>query len=190
MQLLRFKKRSVSVPLIVILAGAIAAAAQSNPRAPLHDGLHDFDFHFGNWHTHIRRLMRPLTGSNTWIELDGTVRVHPLWDGRANVEELEASNATVHFQGMTLFLYNPDAHQWTQTFANASDGVLTRSLTGRFVGGRGELYDQETVNGKAVYVRFLWSDITADSHHVEQAFSDDGGKTWEPNFVATLTRIK
>lgn len=190
MHLFGCKKRFLVVPLIVIIAGVITASAQSNTHAVVHDGVHDFDFHFGNWHTHIRRLVHPLTGSNTWIELDGTVKVHPLWNGRANVEELEASNATVHFQGMTLFLYNPEARQWTQTFTNASDGVLTKSLTGQFAGGRGELYDQETVNGKAVYVRFIWSDINADSHHVEQAFSEDGGKTWEPNFVATLTRIK
>lgn len=183
------KKQSLVIPLLLIVVG-VTALAQSDNRALDRDGAHDFDFHFGNWHTHIRRLMHPLTGSKTWIELDGTVKVHPLWDGKANVEELEANNATVHFQGMTLFFYNPEARQWTQTFTNASDGVLTRSLTGRFVGGKGELYDQETVNGKAVYVRFVWSDITADSHHVEQAFSDDGGKTWEPNFVATLTRIK
>ena len=183
------KKQSLVIPLLLIVVG-VTALAQSDNRALDRDGAHDFDFHFGNWHTHIRRLMHPLTGSNTWIELDGTVKVHPLWNGKANVEELEASNATVHFQGMTLFLYNPEARQWTQTFTNASDGVLTRSLTGRFVGGKGELYDQETVNGREVYVRFVWSDITADFHHVEQAFSDDGGKTWEPNFVATLTRIK
>jgi hypothetical protein len=106
------------------------------------------------------------------------------------VEEVEAGNATGHFKGMTLFLYNPDSHQWSQTFANSSDGILTHSLFGSFKNGRGEFYDQEDFEGKMILVRFVWSDITPDSHRVEQAFSVDGGKTWEPNFIATLTRAK
>ena len=165
------------------------AAAETGPQQ-IRDGQHDFDFHFGTWKTHIMRLAHPLSGSNTWIELNGTVKVRKVWDGRANMEELEAGNATTHFKGMTLFLYNPKAHQWSQAFVNMDDGTLNPPLIGEFKNGRGELFDQETYNGRTILVRFVWSDITPDSHHVEQAFSDDGGKTWEPNFIATLTRDK
>jgi hypothetical protein len=155
----------------------------------LRDGRHDFDFHFGTWETHIRRLAHPLSGSTTWIELNGTVVVRKIWDGRANMEEIEAGNATTHFKGLTLFLYNPESHQWSQNFADINDGTLSQTpLIGEFKNGRGELFDQETFNGRTILVRFVWSDITPNSHHVEQSFSDDGGKTWEPNFVATLTR--
>jgi hypothetical protein len=154
-----------------------------------HDGHHDFDFHFGAWHTHIRRLVHPLTGSTTWVELDGTVKVRKIWDGRANLEELEAGSGTAHFKGLTLFLYNPESHQWSQNFANINDGALSSTpLMGEFKNGRGEFYDQELFNGRAILVRFVWSDISPNSHHVEQSFSDDGGKTWEANFVADLTR--
>jgi hypothetical protein len=168
---------------------ATPAAAETGSQQ-LRDGQHDFDFHFGNWKTHIMRLAKPLSGSKTWIELNGTVKVHKIWDGRANMEELEAGNATTHFKGMTLFLYNPGAHQWSQAFVNISDGTLNLPMIGEFKNGRGELFDQETYNGRTILVRFVWSDITPDSHHVEQAYSDDGGKTWEPNFIATLTRDK
>jgi hypothetical protein len=154
----------------------------------LRDGQHDFDFDVGTWHTHNRVLLHPLTGSNTWVDLDGTVTARKVWDGRATLEELEADNATTHFKGMALFLYNPQAHQWSQAFANINDGRWNTPLIGGFKNGRGELYDQETYNGRTILVRFVWSDITADSHHVEQSYSDDGGKTWEPNFVADLTR--
>jgi hypothetical protein len=106
------------------------------------------------------------------------------------MEELEAGNATMHFKGMTLFLYNPKAHQWSQAFVNMDDGTLNPPMIGEFKDGRGELFDQETFNGRTILVRFVWSDITPNSHHVEQAFSEDGGKTWEPNFIATLTREK
>jgi len=73
----------------------------------LRDGQHDFDFHFGTWHTHIRLLDHPLIGSNTWVESDGTVTVRKIWDGRASLEELEGGNSTIPFKGMTLLLYNP-----------------------------------------------------------------------------------
>jgi len=171
----------------------LPASPQAAPAAglqQLRDGQHDFDFHFGTWKTHIRRLVHPLSGSTTWVELDGTVTTRKVWDGRANLEELEAGNATTHLKGLTLFLYNPESHQWSQNFANINSGTLSQTpLIGEFKDGRGELFDQETFNGRTILVRFVWSDITPDSHHVEQAFSDDGGKTWEPNFIANLTRI-
>ena len=160
----------------------------SQAASPAPSGQHDFDFHFGTWKAHNLLLAHPLSGSTTWIELNGTVTVRKIWDGRANLEEIESSNATTHFQGLTLILYNPASHQWSQTFANIDDGTLGQPLIGEFKNGRGEFFHQELIHGRSILVRFVWSDITPDSHHVEQSFSDDGGKTWEPNFVATLTR--
>jgi len=180
--------------LFGLLIHSLPASSQATPAAsqagsqPVRDGQHDFDFHFGTWKTHIRRLTQPLSGSNTWVELNGTVTVRKVWDGRANLEEIEASNATTHLKGLTLFLYNPQSHQWSQTFSNINDGTLNQPMIGEFKNGRGELFDQETFNGRTILVRFVWSDITPNSHHVEQAYSDDGGKTWEPNFTADLTR--
>lgn len=175
---------------VYFLASALALPAAFSQAAPqLRDGQHDFDFHFGTWKTHIKRLVHPLSGSTTWVELDGTVTTRKIWDGRANLEEIEAGTGANHFKGLTLFLYNPESHQWSQNFASIEDGRLSETpLIGEFKDGRGELIDQETYNGRTILVRFVWSDITPNSHHVEQSFSDDGGKTWEPNFVATLTR--
>jgi hypothetical protein len=166
------------------------ASAQTQASPQLHDGQHDFDFHFGNWHTNVQILVHPLTGSRTWVESDGTVAVRKILDGRGNLEELEASNATTHFKGITLFLYNPQSHQWTQSSANVNDGTLSAPLIGEFKNGRGEFYGQQTYNGRSILVRFVWSDITADSYHVEQSYSPDGGKTWEPNLLVNLTRDK
>jgi hypothetical protein len=169
-------------------AQAVAGAQQLQPSSELRDGKHDFDFNIGTWKTHIRRLLHPLTGSSDWVDLNGTVRVRKVWNGRAQLEEIEADGSTGHFEGLTLFLYDPRAHQWGQYFVNSAVGVLNQPAIGEFKNGRGELFDQESFNGRTIFVRFVWSDITPDSHHVEQSFSDDGGKTWEPNFVATLTR--
>ena len=166
-----------------------AAAAPEQPSSSeLRDGQHDFDFNIGTWKTHIRRLLHPLTGSNDWVDLNGTVHVRKVWDGRAQLEEMEADGSTGHLEGLTLFLYNPQAHQWGQYFVNSAEGKVNQPQVGEFKNGRGELFDQELFNGRMIFVRFVWSDITPDSHHIEQSFSDDGGRTWEPNFVATLTR--
>lgn len=193
MNSLRHLRTYLLVGISGLLFYPLPAPSQTTPApapAKLRDGQHDFDFHFGTFHTHIRRLLNPLTGSTTWVELDGTVKTRKVWDGRANLEELEAGTGTSHFQGLTLFLYNPEAHQWSQSFANISSGTLsTPPLIGEFKDGRGEFYCQDTLDGRTILVRFVWSNITPNSHHVEQSFSDDGGKTWEPNFIADLNRI-
>ena len=154
------------------------------------DGQHDFDFNIGTWQTHIKRLVHPLTGSSTWIEMNGTVVVRKVWDGRAQLEEVEADGSGAHHESLSLFLYNPESRQWSINFAGSKDGSLSPPAVGEFKNGRGEFFDQEPFNGRSILVRIVWSDITPDSHRFEQSFSDDGGKTWEPNFTATLTRVK
>ncbi|GLQ96637.1 hypothetical protein [Dyella mobilis] len=166
------------------------AQTGNKPAAPSYrDGSHDFDFHVGTWRTHIKTLQHPLSGSHDWTELDGTVTVRKIMDGKAELEEIDASGPSGHLQGLTLFLYNPQSHQWSQTFASTSDGTLETPAIGEFKDGRGELIDQEPFNGRTILVRNAWSDIKPDSQRFEIAYSDDHGKTWEPNFVANLTRI-
>jgi hypothetical protein len=172
---------------------ALPSSALSEPVQPpneARDGQHDFDFNFGTWKTHIKRILDPLSGATKSIELNGTVTVRRVWDGRAQLEEIEADGPNGHWEGMTLFLYNPQARQWSQAFVNSKSGVLTAPLIGAFKDGRGELFATDTFNDRSVLVRAVWSDIKANSHHFEQSYSDDGGKTWAPAFVATLTREK
>jgi hypothetical protein len=166
---------------------AVAANEDDKPQAP-RDGSHDFDFNLGTWHTHIRRLAHPLANSNEWFEVEGSVRIRPVWNGKAQLEEIEADGPKGHWESMTLFLYNPTAHQWTLHFVNSSDGTISDPATGEFHDGRGEFYAPDTFGGRAIVTRQIWSKVTPDTHQFEQAFSTDGGKTWETNFVANLTR--
>jgi hypothetical protein len=182
---------------IIFMFCPIAAKAQSPAAgaAPLtesamRDGQHDFDFSIGTWKTHITLLQKPLSGSTTWIKLEGTKTERKIWNGRAHLEEIEADGPRGHWEGLTLFLYDPQAHQWSQSFASSRDGTLGKSLIGAFKNGRGEFFGQDSFNDRTILVRGTWSDITQDSHKFEQAFSDDGGKTWEINFIALLTREK
>ena len=154
------------------------------------DGQHDFDFEIGTWKTHLSRLVHPLSGSTTWATYEGISVVRKIWDGRANLVELEADGATGRIEGLSLRLYNPESHQWSLNYANSRGGSLSVPTIGEFKNGRGEFYDQEEFNGRMILVRNVWSEITAESCRFEQAFSDDGGKNWEVNWIAMDTRVK
>jgi hypothetical protein len=172
----------------VLLALPTCARAQQS-QSTLRDGQHDFDFEIGTWKTHIRRLQNPMTGSNTWVEYDGTSVVRKIWDGAANLVELEVDGPAGHIEGLSLRLYNPEAHQWSLNFANSKIGTFTVPTIGEFKNGRGEFYDWEPINGRSVLVRNVFTDVTPEAFHFEQAFSDDGGKTWETNWITDDTRI-
>jgi hypothetical protein len=153
------------------------------------DGQHDFDFEIGVWKTHLKRLVNPLSGSSSWVELDGTTVVRKVWNGRANLAELVADSPSGRLEVLSLRLYNPQARQWSLNTANVDGGTLSQPTIGGFKDGRGEFFDQESFKGRNILVRNVWSDITANSCHFEQAFSEDGGKTWEVNWIAEDTRV-
>lgn len=163
--------------------------ATRNPGAEARDGQHDFDFNIGVWRTHIKRLAHPFSGSTDAIELNGTVTVRKVWDGRAQLEEIEAEGPKGHWEGMTLFLYNPKSRQWSQTFAASAVGTFAGSLIGEFRNGRGELFSQDTFEGRSMLVRGVWSSITPNGHRYEEDYSDDGGRSWEAVFIADLSRL-
>lgn len=193
---IRFRAHFLSLIVVLLplrlFAQQSSGGSRSSPqRPPVHrDGQHDFDFEIGTWKTHLKRLLHPLTGSTTWVEYEGTTVVRKIWNGRANLVELDVAGSAGHIEGLSLRLYNPESHQWSLNFANSSAGTMTLPTIGEFKDGRGEFVNQETLNGRAILVRFIISDITANSCRFEQAFSDDGGKTWEVNWIATDTRVK
>jgi hypothetical protein len=125
------------------------------------------------------------------VKYEGTTVVRKVWDGRANLVELEADGPAGHIEALSLRLYNPQSRQWSLNFSNSRTGTLSPPSIGEFTadGRRGEFYSQETLDGRAILVRFVITPVTPDSVRFEQAFSGDGGKTWELNWVATDTRV-
>src|SRR5215470_15229966 len=111
---------------LIVLGGPGTASAQTAKpaaaQAPaVRDGQHDFDFLLGSWKYHLSRLDHPLTGSTTWLEFEATGVCIPVWDGRAQLDQLEADGPSGHIEGLTLRLYNPQSHQWSLNWANAKD---------------------------------------------------------------------
>jgi hypothetical protein len=169
------------------------AKASLQHAAREHDGRHDFDFEIGTWKIHLKRLDGRLTGSTNWVEFDGTSVTRKVWDGRADLEEFETdSPAGGHIEGLTLRLYDSQTHQWSLYWATSKSGAMGAPTIGEFKNGRGEFFDTEPSgpNGRSILCRFVWSEITPNSAHFEQSFSDDGGKTWEVNWITDQTRVQ
>jgi hypothetical protein len=184
--------RSGAVALLAAistLAPAFATDTTEPQRSP-RDGRHDFDFEIGVWNTRLKRLAKPLSRSTEWLDYEGTTTVSKVLDGRANLVELAVKGPAGRLEGLSLRLYNPASRQWSLNFANIRSGVLARPSVGSFREGRGEFYSQEEFDGRAVLVRFVISGVTGDAAHFEQAFSEDGGKTWEVNWIADDTRVR
>jgi hypothetical protein len=182
--------------LAIVLPTQGLAQQNSNPSSPspgrapaAHDGQHDFDPLIGTWKYHLSRRLHPLTGSTTWIEFDGAGVCRKIWDG-ADLDEFKVDSPTDHIEGLTLRLYNPESHQWSLYWANRKNGTLVPPQIGEYKNGRGEFFAQDTFNGRVILIRFVWSDMTTNSPHFEQSFSDDGGKTWEVNWITNQTRVK
>jgi hypothetical protein len=168
---------------LALLEFPFGLGAQERP-----NGQHDFDFEFGRWRVHLQRLVKPLSHTTTWISYDGTSVVRQVWVGRANFGELEVDGDAKHIEGLSLRVYDAQARQWRIHWANGADGALGTAMVGGFANGRGVFYDQEDLDGRPIFVRFIFSGITATAFRFEQAFSDDAGKSWETNWIATFTK--
>lgn len=189
-------------PLLLGLAGLAAAEPGPAARAGSGDsdatiqpapvernGQHDFAFEFGAWQVALSRLVEPLSGSTEWVDYRGTSVVRKVWDGRANLGELDVTGPSGSILGLSLRLYDPAARQWRISWANSRDGALGRPMSGAFSDdGRGVFYGEDSYDGRAIFVRFVFSDITDATFRFEQAFSVDGGASWEPNWIARFTR--
>jgi hypothetical protein len=158
-------------------------------QASRRSGVGDFDFFVGTWDVVNHRLLKPLTGSTEWVTIPATAVCHGvLFDGAANLDEIRFP--TEGFTGLTLRLYEPESDQWSLNWVNSRTGRLTPPVVGSFdEQGIGRFEGDDTHDGRPIRCRFLWSGITPTAARWEQAFSDDGGHTWEDNWVMEFSRV-
>jgi hypothetical protein len=148
--------------------------------------MHDFDFLVGSWNVANRCLVKRLSGSQEWEEFPATAVVRSFFGGAGSFDEI--TFPTKGHSGMTVRLYDPVRREWSLYWANSKDGLLQPQVTGRFEGGRGEFYGDDTWEGKPIRVRYIWSEVTPTSARWEQAFSTDGERTWETNWTMRFSR--
>jgi hypothetical protein len=155
-------------------------------------GLHDFDFLVGHWQAHHRKLKHRLENDNEWTEFDGTLFNQPLMGSYSNFDDTVLNVPGVPYRGVALRSFDPKTQQWSIWWLDSRtpSDPLDPPMVGSFHNGVGTFYGHDTVNGKQVRARFLWSNITPTSGHWEQADSPDEGKTWETNWVQDITRVR
>jgi len=179
---------------LILLSCSPRMLAQTNstvtkpPATEVRDGAHDFDPLLGSWKYHLKRRLHPLTGSNEWVEFEGTGVCRKLFDG-AQIDQGEWNGPSSRIVGLTLRVYNPTSHQWRLYWDNQKVGILDPPQVGEFKDGVGDFFAQDTINGKTILIRFHWTNLTTGTPHFEQSFSDDGGKTWEVNWITDQTRV-
>jgi hypothetical protein len=189
----------LTAPLTALLLAVAAIPALPDPAAThpplvpaLPDGRHDFDFEVGTWKAHVRTLTHRLAAANDWEEYDGTVvtRTLPMLEGW-NEAEMRVENAQTHrrIELLAVRLYNPESRQWSIYGSSVKTGVFDPPVVGQFANGHGEFYGQDNWQGRAITVRYSWQAIGHERTHFEQAFSQDGGKTWQVNWIYDGTRV-
>jgi hypothetical protein len=187
---------AVAVVLSLLILGNSAATTKDADASTVYstqqrDGSRDFDFLIGDWKAHVRRLPDRLNGSNAWDVYDGISNHKKLLDTNANFEEfnVDGSDKKLHIKGQTLRVYNPDTHQWSIYLLDLDKGeVDVPPVVGQFQGNRGEFFNQQTLRGRTILVRYVWLNLSPTSARMEQSFSPDGGKSWETNWICELSR--
>jgi len=175
---------------------APASSSQDTPpaatAAPNLSGVHDFDFWIGQWRAHHRRLKERLAGNHDWVDFDGTAITRPALGGSANFDDSVFNFPGGAYQGVGIAAYDAKTGEWSTWGLDGRDphANLDPPARGHFENGVGTFYADDTFNGKPIRIRFVWTHATPQSAHFEQAFSADGGKSWETNWISDFQRVE
>lgn len=152
---------------------------------------HDFDFLFGTWHVRHRRLQARLAGCKAWDEFDGRCEARAVLGGAGIMDDNVLELPGGAYRALTLRTFDPRASTWSIWWLDArTPGRLDPPVVGEFVEGVGQFYGDDLFEGRPIRVRFLWTGITPYSCRWEQAFSIDGGASWENNWTMRFTRAE
>ncbi|HEY2068794.1 MAG TPA: hypothetical protein VGG48_04505 [Rhizomicrobium sp.] len=186
--------KTAFLALTALLAATPAAQAQTSGEptmATQTDHAHDFDFLVGKWRVHHHRLKARLAGSTEWQDFEGTSEMQMTMGGQGTFDENYLDIPSGAYRAVGIRGYDPKTQTWAIWWLDARQPhSIEPPVLGNFQNGVGTFTGDDTFNGKPIVVRFTWSRITATSAHWEQAFSPDGGKSWETNWVMDLTRVR
>jgi hypothetical protein len=182
------RKTASVLSAAVLVASSISGTASSEELSPevLHN-LHAFDFIAGKYRVHNRRLAQRLRNSREWIEFEATNDGRLLLNGFANEDEFR-TDYWQNFIGMTFRFFDPKQNRWSIYWMDTITRRLDPPVVGSFVGSTGTFVTDDVFDGKPIVVRFIWSRTDTSTPRWEQAFSPDGGKTWETNWIMDFRR--
>ncbi|RSY90771.1 DUF1579 domain-containing protein [Sphingomonas koreensis] len=150
----------------------------------------DWGFLAGRWTVRHRKLRKRLIGSREWDEFSGTFVNWPTLGGNGNVGDNLMNAPGGAFRGVGFRAWDPATREWLSWWLDGRDpGKIGTPLRGRFVDGVGTYFSDDEHEGRPVRARVTWSRITGATARWEQAFSADGGDSWEVNWVSNFTRM-
>jgi hypothetical protein len=175
--------------MLALAALSSLPAAPSLARSAGGGSIHDFDFFVGSWAVHHRRLKKRLAGNDDWEEFEGTTTCQSLLGGVVNLNESVSRRASGPSSGLGLRAFDARTGVWADWYLSAADPLdLGAPGLGRFENGVGTFLSDETFEGRPVKVRGRFTSLSPDLAQWEQAFSPDGGATWETNWVMRYSR--
>lgn len=149
----------------------------------------DFDFEFGRWRVHHRRLATRLAGAVDWEEFTGTSETRPVLGGSGNVEDNVLNIASGTYRAIAVRSYDAVSGNWAIWWLDQrAPHALDVPVIGRFERGIGTFLAEDTHEGRPVILRFQWLRTDTTRPRWEQALSADGGATWETNWTMDFER--
>ena len=189
-----FERRSaMQLALLAAASGLVplgsALAGSADGSAPEAGAARDFDFFIGAWAVKHRRLKKRLAGNDDWEAFDGTCHVRSMLGGLANVDDSVVNLPGGAYRGIGLRSFDAKTRRWADWWLDGRNPHrLDPPVVGAFANGVGVFLSDDIFEGKPIKVRGRWSKIAGSSLQWEQAFSPDGGKTWETNWVMRYAR--
>lgn len=147
-----------------------------------------FGFQTGQWRVRHRKLKARLAGATEWLSFEGRCTAWEIMDGAANVEDQVLDDPAGAYRAAAFRRLDPETGNWSIWWFDARFSSVDPPVRGRFENGVGTFLADDTLNGRPIKVRFLWSQVDTPAPRWEQAFSDDGGKTWETNWIMEFER--
>ena len=169
----------------------MSTSAASSAQLPA--AVRDFDFLVGTWNVHHHKLQHRLAGNDNWWDFDGTSTLWKILGGLGNADDNVLHQPTGTYRGASVRLFDLETQLWSIWWMSEGHAVIEPPVVGRFDNGRGVFSGRDSLTSddgevRAIDVRFVWSDITDNSARWEQAFSPDGGVTWETNWIMQFQR--
>ncbi|HEY1012705.1 MAG TPA: hypothetical protein VGE07_08385 [Herpetosiphonaceae bacterium] len=156
---------------------------------PLPGAPADFDFEFGDWHVSHRRLRERLAGCTEWDSFSGRASTRPVLGGFGNVEDNLIDLPGGSYRALALRSFDPAARRWSIWWLDARfPGQVDVPVVGEFADGVGTFYADDALDGRPIKIRFLWFAADPARPRWEQAFSADGGASWETNWTMDFSR--
>jgi hypothetical protein len=155
-----------------------------------HPNNHDFDFLTGRWHVQHQRLRERLAGCTEWDEFDGSCSAQPILGGQGNLDDNVLNLPAGSYRAVSVRAFDASTRQWAIWWLDARHPHrIDAPVVGSFEGGVGTFYADDTFDGRPIVVRYRWTDTLTTAPRWDQAFSPDGGKTWETNWRMVFARV-